>query len=53
RPADAELAREILQEAAIETDAPLVKRNSGSGALVFMAVVIGLLLAWLLVKSIE
>ncbi len=51
RPTDAELAREILQEAAIETEWPLARRNSGNGALVFMAVVIGLVLAWLLVKS--
>jgi len=51
RPTDAILAREILQEAAIETDGPLIRKNSGAGALVFMAVLIGLVLAWLLVKS--
>ncbi len=51
RPIDAEYAREILQEAAIETDEPLARRKSGASALVFMAVVIGLVLAWLLVKS--
>ncbi|MFN0173014.1 MAG: putative signal transducing protein [Saprospiraceae bacterium] len=51
RPADAELAREILQEAAIETEWPVPRRNSGYGALAFIAVIIGLVLAWLLVKS--
>ncbi|MDO8365858.1 MAG: DUF2007 domain-containing protein [Saprospiraceae bacterium] len=51
RIADAEKAREILQEAAIETDEPLPMRNSGKGALVLMAVVIGLVLAWLLVQA--
>lgn len=52
RPADAEQAREILQNAAIETDEPVYRKNSGSGALVLMAVMIGLVLAWLLVQSI-
>ena len=53
RPTDAEHAREILQEAAIETDSPLAKKSSGTGAIIFMAVLIGLLLAWLLVKSLD
>jgi len=53
RPEDAELAREILQDASIETEWPLARRDSGYGALAFMAVVIGLVLAWLLVKSLE
>jgi hypothetical protein len=51
RPEDAEDARVILQEAAIETDEPLVRRNSGIGAVLVMAIIIGLVLAWLLVKS--
>ncbi|MFN0034976.1 MAG: putative signal transducing protein [Saprospiraceae bacterium] len=50
RPSDAEWAREILREAAIETAAPVVGK-SGTGALVFIAVFIGLVLAWLLVQS--
>ncbi len=52
RPEDAAQARSILQEAAIETDAPLPQKSSGTGALLVMAVIIGLVLAWLLVKSI-
>lgn len=51
RPEDADFAREILQEAAIDTDGPLVRRNSGTGAIVIMAIIIGLVLAWLLVKT--
>lgn len=51
RPVDADYAREILQDAAIETDSPLVKRSSGTGAIIFMAILIGLLLAWLLVRA--
>jgi hypothetical protein len=51
RPEDADFAREILQEAAIDTDEPLVRRNSGTGAIVIMAIIIGLVLAWLLVKT--
>jgi hypothetical protein len=51
RPEDAEGAREILQEAAIETDEALPRRNSGIGAVLVMATIIGLVLAWLLVKS--
>ncbi|MFN0213405.1 MAG: putative signal transducing protein [Saprospiraceae bacterium] len=51
RPADADLARDILQEASIETDGPLPRKNSGISALVIMAVIIGLVLAWLLVQS--
>jgi hypothetical protein len=51
RPIDAAEAREILQEAAIETDGPSARKNSGAGAIILIAVIIGLLLAWLLVKS--
>lgn len=51
RPMDANLAREILQEAAIETDEPLARKNSGAGALIIIAVVIGLVLAWLFVRA--
>lgn len=52
RPADAALAREILQEAAIETDWPVAKKSSGIGAIIVMAVLIGLILAWLLVQAV-
>ncbi len=51
RPEDAELAREILQEAAIETDWPVAKKSSGIGAILVMAILIGLILAWLLVQA--
>jgi hypothetical protein len=51
RPADAAMAREILQEAAIDTDWPMAKKSSGIGAVLFMAIVIGLILAWLLVQA--
>lgn len=51
RPADAELAREILQEAAIDTDSPLPHRKNGTAAILLLAILIGLLLAWLLVQS--
>ncbi len=51
RPEDAEEARQILQEAAIETDEPLARKNSGVGAVILMAVIIGLVLAWLLVQA--
>lgn len=50
-PSDADLAREILREAAIETDAPLAKKNSGLGAIIFLAIFIGLVLAWILVQA--
>ncbi len=53
RPEDAAEAREILQEAAIETDEPLARKNSGVGAVILMAVIIGLVLAWLLVQSMD
>lgn len=52
RSEDATQAREILQEAAIETEWPLPQKNSGRGAVIFLAVVIGLVLAWLLVRAI-
>lgn len=51
RVADAEKAREILQEAAIDTDSPVVRKNSGTAAIVIMAIAIGLILAWLLVQT--
>lgn len=51
RSKDAERAREILQEAAIESEEPLARKSHGTGAMVLMAVVIGLVLAWLLVQS--
>jgi carbamoylphosphate synthase large subunit len=52
-PMDAEQAREILEEASIETDGPLPQKGSGTGAILILAVIIGLILAWLLVRSIE
>lgn len=51
RQADAENARRILQEAAIETEWPVPQKSSGTVAVVLLAVVIGLILAWLLVQS--
>ncbi|MBN8677078.1 MAG: DUF2007 domain-containing protein [Chitinophagales bacterium] len=51
-PLDASQAREILQEAAIETDGPLPQKNSGQGAIIILAILIGLLLAWLLVQGV-
>jgi hypothetical protein len=51
-PSEADLARDILQEASIETDGPLPRKNSGAGAILVLAILIGLLLAWLLVQSI-
>jgi len=51
RQADADKAREILQEAAIETEWPVPQKNSGTLAIVLLAVLIGLILAWLLVQS--
>jgi hypothetical protein len=52
RPVDAARAREILQEAAVETVAPSPS-SSGKGALTALAVVIGLLLAALLVQALS
>jgi hypothetical protein len=52
RPVDAARAREILQEAAIETVEP-TSSGSGKGALTFLAVAIGLLLAALLVRALS
>ena len=52
RPEDAVAARELLQEAAIETADPVPQRNQGIGAVLVLAVVIGLVLAWFLVQSI-
>ncbi len=50
RPSDAELAREILGLAAIDAGEES-REKSGSGAIVFLAVAIGLILAWLLIKA--
>ena len=52
RPEDAEFAREVLQDAAIETDASVPQKSRGKGAIVIMAIVIGLVLAWLLVQAV-
>lgn len=52
RPSDADRARQILEEAAVESEEPLARKRSGVEALVFMAILLGLLLAWLLVQSI-
>lgn len=53
RPEDAKAAREILQEAAIETADPVPQRNQGTGAVLLLAIVIGLVLAWFLVQSLS
>ncbi|MCB0525732.1 MAG: DUF2007 domain-containing protein [Saprospiraceae bacterium] len=52
RPNDSAIAREILQEAAIENIEP-GRRDSGRGAVIVMAVIIGLLLSWLLVQALS
>jgi hypothetical protein len=52
RPKDADRAREILQDAAVDAEDPLPRKSSGATALIFMAILIGLTLAWLLVQSI-
>lgn len=52
RPEDAEKAREVLQEAAIETEWPVAHKRSGIGAILVLAIIIGLILARLLVQAI-
>lgn len=51
RQVDADKARKILHEAAMETEWPVSRKSSGTAALVLLAVLIGLILAWLLVQS--
>lgn len=53
RAIDADYAREILREAAIETDTPIPQKSRGTGAILVLAIIIGLLLAWLLVQSLS
>lgn len=51
RPQDAPLAREILQEAAIHGATPK-SSNAGMGAIITLAVLIGLILAYFFVQAI-
>lgn len=54
RPQDAAFAREILQEAAIESAIPGRKSSgSGLGAIFVLAIIIGVVLAFLLVKALS
>ncbi len=53
RPNDAAMAREILQEAAIEATITPKPSSSGNGAVMVIAIAIGLLLAWLLVQALS
>lgn len=53
RPNDSAMAREILMEAAIDAEMPIRSASSGTGAIIILAIVIGVLLAWLLVKSLS
>lgn len=52
RPNDSTMAREILQEAAVAAIEPR-KSSSGIGGIMVMAIIIGILLAWLLVQAIS
>lgn len=51
RPQDSAIAREVLQEAAIEGATPQ-NTTSGKGAILVLAIVIGVLLAYLLVQAV-
>jgi hypothetical protein len=51
RPVDSARAREILQEAAIETVTPSDNATTGNGVLIVLAVLIGLILAALLSRA--
>lgn len=53
RPEDAERARQLLEEADIETEEPLPRKDSGQSAIVFMAILIGVVLASLLVQALK
>lgn len=53
RPKDADRAREIIQEAAVDSDNPLPHKNSGTAAMLVVSILIGLALAWLLVQAID
>ena len=52
-PTDAAAAREILQEAAIDALESDRKTHSGNGVILILAIVIGVLLAFLLVRAIS
>ena len=52
RPNDSAMAREILQEAAAEAIEPR-NRSSGKGGIIVMAIIIGIVLAWLLVQALS
>jgi len=51
RPTDADRARELLQEASLETTEPLARRNSGMGAVIILGIIIVLILAWTWVQA--
>jgi hypothetical protein len=53
RPVDSAVAREILQEAAIESTQAVRTLRSGTGGVTAMAIGIGILLAFLLVKALS
>ena len=50
---DSAMAREILQEAAIESTIPNKSSSSGMGAIIILAIIIGVVLAWLLVQALS
>lgn len=52
-PNDSAMAREVLQEAAIEATITGKSSSSGMGGVIAMAIGIGVLLAWLLVKALS
>ena len=53
RPNDSAMAREILMEAAIDAEIPIRSSSSGTGAIIVLAIIIGVVLAWLLVQSLS
>jgi len=53
RPIEAAMAREILQEAALNATITGKSSSSGMGAIIVMAIGIGVLLAWLLVQALS
>lgn len=53
RTADAERARQLLEEADVEMEHPLPRKDSGQSAIIFMAILIGLVLAGLLAQALR
>ncbi len=51
RPQDSALAREILQEAAADAIEPYTGRSDSNGPIMILAIIIGVLLAFLLVRA--